>query len=153
MKRKSMVNKPQQNNGVMRDIERAHACIDRDHDQLDKLYKKGLVGTDKNVLANKKLLAKAMVQAKKAKRHKKESPQVYQKVLAEINALQKQADTLKMELACITACYMRFNAKKKVIAKFEKEWSNKKASRPKKRKAKAAGKRIEADQNREVMPG
>jgi len=135
----------------MRDIEKAHICIERDCDQLDKLYRKALVGTNKNALAAKKSLAKAKVQAKKAKRYKKESPKVYQKALAEIKALEKQSSTLKTELACITTCYTQFNAKKKAMDQFEKEWNKKKAAKPKKRKAKTASKRMETDQAREIL--
>jgi hypothetical protein len=70
--------------------------------------------------------------------------------LAEIKALEKQAGTLKTESACIEACYTHFNAKKKAILKFEKEWDKKKSSRPKKRKMKVS-KKIEVNQPVEMM--
>ena len=133
-KRKGKVAKKQKNNAVMNDINGLHACISKDQDQLEKLYKKSCIAANKAVLTIQKSLAKAKNKSIKAKRNKTSAPKVYQSVLLEIQSLQKQLDTVKGEWSSIEAGYTKFNAQQKALFKFEKEWHKKSVNVKKKPK-------------------
>jgi len=124
--------KKQKNAGVINDIHSLHACISKNRDQLDTLYKKTFVNANKSVLAIKKSLAKVKKQAIKAKTNRKNSPKAYQIALSEIQSLQKQLTVQKEEQDYLESAYTKFNAQQKVLFKFEKEW-NKKIATPKKK--------------------
>lgn len=121
---------PKKTNGsaVMKDIQALHTCISKDQNQLEKLYRKTLINTNKKLMATKKLLAKTKKHVSKTKGEKANKPKVYQSALSELQSLQKQFEGQKAELAFIEAGYTQFNAQQKVLLKFGKEWGKKKTT-------------------------
>ncbi len=144
---------PKKTNGsaVMKDIQALHTCISKDQNQLEKLYRKTLINTNKKLLATKKLLAKTKEHVRKTKSAKANKPKAYQSTLSELQSLQKQFEGLKAELAFIETGYTQFNAQQKVLFKFAKEWNNKKTTI--KRKPNKTNKALAETAGPEVAPG
>jgi len=129
MKNKKTSSKKSQENGFLTKIKQLHTCIEKDHSELAKLYKKAVSEVEKKSSMIKKSLIKAKKSVMAASKDKKKSPQNHRVMTSLFLSLKKGEDLIKVEMEALKTGYKKFVAQEKSRKQVDKTLAKKAKNR------------------------